>query len=102
MIGLKSHLFEGFAKLFICFIYYLGNAVSINNALQNTVEVKVSGTKSPVIYFKYNTCNTRLDASVCKGVSYVGKTMYRFSLKSKKNLNSQKTSTDLFPLKIIK
>lgn len=101
-ISYALYLFEGFAKLFICFIYYLGNAVSINDALQNTVEVKVSGTKSPVIYFKYNTWNTSLDASVCKGVSYVGKTMYRFSLKSKKDLNSQKTSTDLFPLKIIK
>lgn len=78
-------LLEGFAKLVICFIYYLGNSVRVKNALRNTVEDKVSGTKSPVIYFKYNTCNISLDASVCKGVSYVGRTMYRFSLKDKKD-----------------
>lgn len=71
----------------------------MKDALQNTVADKVSGTKSPVIYFKYNTCDISLDASVCKGVSYVGKTMYRFSSKDKKVLKSQKTSTDLFPLK---
>lgn len=102
-IRLKSHscLFEGFAKLFTFLIYYLGNTVSTKDSLSNTVEDKVSGTKSPVIYFKYNTCNISLDATVCKDVSYVGKTMYRFSLKDKKDLNSQKTSTDFLSFEIM-
>lgn len=103
LIRLKSHscLFEGFAKLFTFLIYYLGNIVRTKNCLWNTVEHKVSGTKSPVIYFKYNTCNISLDGTVCKDASYVGNTMYRFSLKEKKDLNSQKTSTDFLSFEIM-
>lgn len=103
LIRLKSHscLFEGFAKLFTSLIYYLGNTVSTKKSLWNTVEHKISGTKSPVIYFKYSTCNINLDATVCKGASNVGNTMHRFSLKDKKDFNSQKTSAGFLSFEIM-
>lgn len=56
---------------------------------------------SPVIYFKYRTCNISLDATECNGVCYVGNKIYRLSLKDKKDLNSQKTSTVFFSFEIM-